>query len=313
MRLLFAWALGLTLCAGVVLAVEPGAKKPKASAPAKSGRANVDESAEPAKAAPTGNERESDGAVPDDAEENEGDESSADDEKPTPNGKKSVPRGAKANESEILKKVSYMIGVDMVRRHKSNGIDLVLDECIKGIRDEFAGKAKEFSEEEMKDVRLAMESIMAERQAEMIKEVGAEAKLKGEKFLAENKKKEGVKTTKSGLQYKVLKSGKGKSPKATDTVTAHYKGTFIDGTEFQSSYNLGQPATMPVARFIPGWIEALQLMKVGDKWRIVVPSTLAYGVQGMQDPQSGRHIIPPNATLIFEIELLSINASGDDE
>jgi FKBP-type peptidyl-prolyl cis-trans isomerase FklB len=309
MRLLFAWALSLTLCAGVVFAVEPGAKKPKASAPAKSGRANADE----AEATQTRDEQESDDAVPDDAEENEGDESSADDEKPTPNGKKSVPRGAKTKDIDILKRVSYMIGVDMVRMHRAQGIDLVMEEFIQGIEDEFAGKAEELAEDEKKDLMLAMQSIMAERQAELIKETGAKIKLEGEKFLAENKKKEGVTTTKSGLQYKVLKSGKGKSPKATDTVTAHYKGTFIDGKEFQSSYKLGKPATLQVGRFIPGWIEALQLMKVGDKWRIVVPSKLAYDVQGMQDPQSGRHIIPPNATLIFELELLSINASGGDE
>jgi FKBP-type peptidyl-prolyl cis-trans isomerase FklB len=304
MRLLFAWALSLTLCAGVLFAVEPGAKKPKGSAPAKSDGAT--------KATQEGDQPESDDAVPNDIEENEGDEASTKDEKPAPNGKKSDPRGAKANESEILKKVSYMIGIDVVRRHKAQGIDLALDEFIQGVRDEFAGKSREFPEDERKDAMLAMESIMAARQAEIIKEAGAKFKREGEAFLAENKKKEGVKSTKSGLQYKVLKSGKGKSPKSTDTVTAHYKGTFIDGNEFDSSYKRGQPATMPVGRFIPGWIEALQLMKVGDKWRIVVPSKLAYDVQGMQD-QSGRHIIPPNATLIFELELLSINASGEDE
>jgi len=313
MRVLLAWVLGLAFCAGAVFALEPGAKKPKAGAPSKLDRANTEESAEPSKDDHTGDEPESDDAVPEGTDESEGDGAATDDKEPAPNGKKSDSREAKAKESEILKKVSYMIGVDMVRRHKVSGIDLVLDECIQGIRDEFAGKSKEFSEEEKKDVTLAMESIMAERQAEMIKEAGAKFKREGETFLADNKKKEGVKTTKSGLQYKVLKSGKGKSPKSSDTVTAHYKGTFIDGTEFDSSYKRGQPATMPVGRFIPGWIEALQLMKVGDKWRIMVPSKLAYGVQGMQDPQSGRHIIPPNATLIFDLELLGVNASGDDE
>ncbi len=114
------------------------------------------------------------------------------------------------------------------------------------------------------------------------------------------------------MQYKVLKSGKGKSPKATDTVTVHYKGTFVNGAEFDSSSKQGKPANMPVNRFIPGWIEALQLMKVGDKWRIVVPADLAYKAQGLQD-QTGRYMIPPNSTLIFELELLAINQAGDDE
>jgi len=112
---------------------------------------------------------------------------------------------------------------------------------------------------------------------------------------------------------KTITEGKGAQPTADDTVKVNYRGTLIDGTEFDSSYKKGQPATLSVKGFIPGWIEALQLMKVGDKWRIVVPSELAYKAQGMQDPQTGRHIIPPNATLIFELELLSINASGDDQ
>ncbi|HVC96290.1 MAG TPA: FKBP-type peptidyl-prolyl cis-trans isomerase [Pirellulales bacterium] len=312
MKVLFTWALSLALCAGVAFAAQPGQKKPKGSAPAKSNRTNDDESEKPARAAETGDEPDSDGAATDGTEENEGREGSADDDKPVSKSKRPVARGAKAKEIETIKKVSYLLGVELVRRQKGMGVDLVLDECVQGIEDAFAGKVKEFSEEEMKDLQLAMESIVAERQAEMMKEAGAMYKLEGEKYQAENKKKEGVKTTKTGLQYKVLKSGKGKSPKPTDTVTAHYKGTFIDGTEFQSSYKLGKPHTSPVNRFIPGWIEALQLMKVGDKWRIVVPSELAYRAQGMQD-QNGRLIIPPNVTLIYELELLSIDASGDDE
>ena len=122
----------------------------------------------------------------------------------------------------------------------------------------------------------------------------------GEIFLAENAKKEGVKTTASGLQYKVIKSGTGESPKPTDTVKVHYHGTLIDGTVFDSSVQRGEPISFPVGGVIPGWVEALQLMKVGDKWQLFIPSKLAYG------EQSPSPKIAPNSTLLFEVELLGI-------
>jgi len=122
----------------------------------------------------------------------------------------------------------------------------------------------------------------------------------GATFLAENAKKEGVKTTASGLQYKIIKSGTGESPKPTDTVKVHYHGTLIDGTVFDSSVQRGQPVTFPVERVIPGWVEALQLMKVGDKWQLFIPAKLAYG------DRSPGPAIPPNSVLIFEVELLGI-------
>jgi len=125
-------------------------------------------------------------------------------------------------------------------------------------------------------------------------------KADGEKFLAENAKKAGVKVLPSGLQYKVITTGTGKSPKATDTVTTQYKGTLIDGTEFDSSYKRGEPATFPVSGVIPGWTEALQLMKEGAKWQLFLPPNLAYGERG-----AGRDI-GPNSTLIFEVELISV-------
>jgi FKBP-type peptidyl-prolyl cis-trans isomerase len=125
---------------------------------------------------------------------------------------------------------------------------------------------------------------------------------KGEAFLAENAKKEGVKVTASGLQYKVLKEGNGKSPKATDNVQVHYKGTLLDGTEFDSSIKRGEPAEFPLNRVIPGWTEGVQLMKVGDKFQFTIPSALAYGEQGAGGA------IGPNSTLIFEVELLAIEA-----
>ena len=125
-------------------------------------------------------------------------------------------------------------------------------------------------------------------------------KADGERFLAENAKKEGVKVLSSGLQYKEITPGTGKSPKTDDTVTTHYKGTLIDGTEFDSSYKRGQPATFPVSGVIPGWTEALLLMKEGAKWQLFVPSNLAYGERG------AGQVIGPNATLIFEVELLTV-------
>jgi FKBP-type peptidyl-prolyl cis-trans isomerase FklB len=122
----------------------------------------------------------------------------------------------------------------------------------------------------------------------------------GAAFLAENAKKDGVTTTASGLQYKVIKSGTGESPKLSDTVKVHYQGTLIDGTVFDSSIQRGQPISFPVGRVIPGWVEALQLMKVGDKWQLFIPAKLAYG------DQSPTPAIPPNSVLIFEVELLGI-------
>jgi FKBP-type peptidyl-prolyl cis-trans isomerase FklB len=141
---------------------------------------------------------------------------------------------------------------------------------------------------------------MMAKQQELAKIVGEKNQKEGEAFLAENKKKEGVITLPSGLQYKVIKAGSGNKPKATDTVSVHYQGTLVNGTEFDSSYRRGQPVSFPVNGVIPGWTEALQLMEAGAKWQIVIPSNLAYGDRGA-GPQIG-----PNATLIFEIELISI-------
>jgi FKBP-type peptidyl-prolyl cis-trans isomerase len=130
-------------------------------------------------------------------------------------------------------------------------------------------------------------------------ERGEKAKKEGEDFLAANKSKEGVKTLPSGLQYKVMKEGKGPKPKPTDVVSTHYRGTLIDGTEFDSSYKRGEPTEFPVGQVIPGWTEALTNMNVGSKWQVFIPSGLAYGPGG-QGP------IPPNSTLVFEMELLAI-------
>ena len=138
------------------------------------------------------------------------------------------------------------------------------------------------------------------------KAVGEKNAADGAKFLAENKKKEGVKTTASGLQYKVLKEGTGAPPKDTDTVTVNYRGTLINGAEFDSSYKRGQPATFPVGQVIKGWTEALQMMPVGSKWQLFVPPDMAYGARGPNP------LIGSNAVLIFEVELLSIKEKDKD-
>src|SRR3989338_270904 len=156
------------------------------------------------------------------------------------------------------------------------------------------------SEKEVQETMMAFQNEMKTKQAEHAKVLGGKNKKEGEAFLAENKKKEGVKTTASGLQYKVIKNGNGKKPKATDTVTVHYKGTLIDGTEFDSSYKRGEPTSFPVNQVIAGWTEALQLMNVGSKWQLFIPANLGYGDRGA-GPQIG-----PNAAFIFEVELISL-------
>ena len=209
-----------------------------------------------------------------------------------------------AKENLVLKnqkdKVSYVIGMDIGTNLKKQSIDVDPDILAKGIKDGFSGGKSLLSEQEVREIMAAFQKEMMAKQEELNKKLGEKNKKEGEGFLAENKKKEGVKTLPSGLQYKVIKAGTGKKPKLTDTVTTHYRGTLIDGTEFDSSYRRGQPATFPVNGVIPGWTEALQLMQEGAKWQLFVPPNLAYGERG-----AGRQI-GPNATLIFEVELISI-------
>jgi len=197
-------------------------------------------------------------------------------------------------------KLSYAIGIDMGSSLKRNAIDIDADILYKGIKDALAGGTLLLTEQEIKDtIQAAQKELQAKQQAKM-KTLGEKNKKEGEAFLAANKKKEGVKTLPSGLQYKVITEGGGKSPKATDTVSVHYRGTLIDGTEFDSSYKRGEPATFSVSGVIKGWTEALQLMKEGAKWQLVIPSNLAYGERGTGGP------IGPNAVLIFEVELIKV-------
>jgi FKBP-type peptidyl-prolyl cis-trans isomerase len=197
-------------------------------------------------------------------------------------------------------KLSYTFGASLGKSLKKQEVELNLDILSQGIQDVFNGKDTALSEEDMQQIishyqqqKLQQQQATQEKQAE-------ENQKAGEAFLAENAKKEGVKVLPSGLQYKVLTQGKGKTPKATDTVVTHYKGTLIDGTEFDSSISRGKPALFPVNQVIKGWTEALQLMKEGDKWQLFVPAQLGYGAQGTG------HLIGPNATLIFEVELIEV-------
>jgi FKBP-type peptidyl-prolyl cis-trans isomerase len=197
-------------------------------------------------------------------------------------------------------KASYSIGYDIGDTFKKQKIELNIDALVTGLKESLAGKDAAMSKEERDKTLQAFQKEMMEKQIAASKEAAEKNKAEGEKFLEENKKKDGVKTTTSGLQYKVIKEGSGASPKETDTVVTNYRGTLIDGTEFDSSYKRNEPATFPVNRVIKGWTEALQLMKPGSKYQLFIPSSLAYGERG------AGQTIGPNATLIFEVELLSI-------
>jgi FKBP-type peptidyl-prolyl cis-trans isomerase FklB len=205
-----------------------------------------------------------------------------------------------AQEKPALKsqkeKISYIIGMDIGNNLKRQSIDIDPNILAKGVKDAFLGSQPLLTEQEIRETTIVFQKEMMAKQHEIAKK----NKKEGEAFLAENKKKEGVKTLPSGLQYKVIKAGTGKKPKLTDTVTTHYRGTLINGTEFDSSYRRGRPVSFQVNGVIPGWTEALQLMEEGAKWQLFIPSNLAYGERG-----AGRDI-GPDATLIFEIELLSI-------
>lgn len=199
-------------------------------------------------------------------------------------------------------KASYVIGIQLGTQLMISKDDIDLDAMKLGMKDIFTGNKPKLSNDEMRSAMVAYQASKKKREVAMANKFSSHNKKEGAAFLAKNKKKKGVVTLASGLQYKVLKSGKGKvSPKATDKVVTHYHGTLIDGTVFDSSVERGEAVSFPVNAVIKGWTEALQKMKVGDKWQLVIPSTLAYGKQGAL-PKIG-----PDATLIFDVELLKIN------
>jgi FKBP-type peptidyl-prolyl cis-trans isomerase FklB len=193
-----------------------------------------------------------------------------------------------------MEKVSYSLGVNVAKSVKNQGLTSIDSEAIaQAFTDVFEGNELKISEQESN-------LILQDYFGKLAKEAQSANVEAGEKFLDENAKRDGVTTTATGLQYEVLTEGSGDSPKETDQVTVHYHGTLIDGTVFDSSVERGQPATFPVNGVIPGWVEALQLMKTGAKYKLFIPSNLAYGERGAGGS------IGPNATLIFEVELISI-------
>ncbi|ORJ62384.1 FKBP-type peptidyl-prolyl cis-trans isomerase [Geothermobacter hydrogeniphilus] len=191
-------------------------------------------------------------------------------------------------------RVSYGIGMNIGKDFKNKDFAVNPELLAQGLKDVLAGDKTLMTPEEVQRTIMELQSVLQ-------KKIGDKNLAEGKAFLEANKKKEGVKVTASGLQYKVLKEGSGATPTAESNVKVNYKGTLIDGTEFDSSYKRGQPATFQVGRVIKGWVEGLQLMKVGSKYQFVIPPELAYGDRGA-GPQIG-----PNSVLVFEVELLEVN------
>ncbi len=204
--------------------------------------------------------------------------------------------------SDQKSKVSYAIGLNMGHGMKQQSVDVDPNVLAQGLKDGLAGGKALMTDDEVHATLMQFQTDMRAKMEEKRKAAGEASKSAGEAFLAANKNKEGVVTLPSGLQYKVLTQGTGAKPTTSDTVTCNYRGTLVDGTEFDSSYKRGEPAKFPVGGVIKGWTEALQLMPVGSKWQLFIPPSLAYGEQG-----AGADI-PPNSTLIFEVELISIEA-----
>jgi FKBP-type peptidyl-prolyl cis-trans isomerase FklB len=229
---------------------------------------------------------------------------------PKPPAAKPGPTAAKKPADLTLKtqkdKASYAIGLNIGKSMHKDSVDIDPSILLRGLKDGLAGGKPLLTDDEARAAMVTLQSEMRKKQEEKMLVQGEANKKGGEAFLADNKTKDGVVTLPSGLQYKILKEGTGPRPVATDTVVCNYKGTLLDNTEFDSSYKRGQPATFPVSGVIKGWTEALQLMPVGSKWQLFIPSELAYGVRG--GPGGG---IGPNAALIFEVELVSIQPKAE--
>ena len=199
-------------------------------------------------------------------------------------------------------RLSYALGLSMGNNFRSSGIKtLDIKDFADGVAAVFEGAQPKMSYDEAKaEIKAFFEAMEAEQRAAAAK-MGEVNEAAGKKFLEENGKRQEVKTTASGLQYEVINEGTGKQPVASDSVTVHYTGKLIDGTVFDSSVERGEPATFGVTQVIPGWVEALQMMKEGAKWRLFIPSNLAYG------PNGAGNVIGPNSTLIFDVELIKVN------
>lgn len=198
-------------------------------------------------------------------------------------------------------KANYSIGYQIGGDFRKQGVEIAPEILVRGIKDAQSGAEAPMSKEDMQKTLMDLQQRVKDAEQAAGRQATEENLASGEAFLAENATREGVTTLPSGLQYKVITAGSGASPKRTDQVTVHYRGILIDGTEFDSSYRRNQPATFRLDRVIPGWTEGLQLMQEGDKWQLFIPAKLAYGEKG-----SGARI-PPNATLIFEVELIKVN------
>lgn len=203
---------------------------------------------------------------------------------------------AQATLDSDQQKLSYIFGIQVGQNMKSEGVDLDIDAFAAGVQDMLDGKQPQLDQATAEQVISQFQQQKSQELAEIMNKKQAESKA----FMEANAKNPDVKTTESGLQYEIIKAGDGATPSADDKVIAHYEGTLIDGTKFDSSYDRGEPATFPVNGVIKGWQEALQMMKEGGKWRVVIPGSLAYGPQGAGDK------IGPNETLVFTIELIAI-------
>jgi FKBP-type peptidyl-prolyl cis-trans isomerase len=204
-------------------------------------------------------------------------------------------------------KFSYALGMNLGTNLHKQSVPVDPNILLRGLKDALAGGKTALTEEQARAALMEVQNEMRKKQQAEMQAAGEANKKEGDAFLAANKAKEGVVTLPSGLQYKILTQGTGPKPTATDSVVCNYRGTLINGTEFDSSYKRGEPATFPVSGVIKGWTEALQLMPVGSKWQLFVPSDLAYGERS-PGPE-----IAPDSTLIFVVELLSIQSKSDEK
>jgi FKBP-type peptidyl-prolyl cis-trans isomerase len=204
-------------------------------------------------------------------------------------------------------RVSYALGMNLGANLKRDSVDIDTAIFVRALKDTVAGGKMLLTDSEARAALTQLQTAVRAKQMEKMKLAGEANKKEGESFLAANKTREGIVTLPSGLEYKILTQGTGPKPEATDTVVCNYRGTLINGTEFDSSYKHGQPATFPVSGVIKGWTEALRLMPVGSKWQLFLPAELAYGERG-PSPEIG-----PNSTLVFEVELLSIQAKKKEK
>lgn len=209
-------------------------------------------------------------------------------------------------ENKKLDRLSYALGLSMGNNFRSSGIEkLNVADFAAGVEAVFSGEKPAMTYDEAKEEIRVYFTALEEKQREVAAEMGKVNEEAGKKFLDENGKRVEVKTTPSGLQYEVIKEGNGPRPAQADQVTVHYTGKLIDGTVFDSSVERGEPATFGVTQVIPGWVEALQMMNEGSKWRLFIPSQLAYG------PNGAGGVIGPNATLIFDVELIKVNKKSN--